>query len=134
MRSKVAERILATTPEEVKIFARLYGDLVVKIHGILKEKGYSQKLLAEKLDKKPSEIHKWLSGEHNFTLRSIAKLQAELGESLLEVPGVRQERNFEHTNGRTTFKVYVNKPKLLGKPVWKNEVFFEPENGRTDVG
>lgn len=92
MRSKVAERILDETPEDVRIFARLYGDLVVKINGILREKGYSQKLLAEKLDKRPSEIHKWLSGEHNFTLRSIAKLEAELGEPLLEVPGVRQRK------------------------------------------
>lgn len=92
MRSEVAERILEKTPEDVRIFARLYGDLVVKINGILREKGYSQKLLAEKLDKRPSEIHKWLSGEHNFTLRSIAKLEAELGETLLEVPGVRQEK------------------------------------------
>ena len=134
MRSKVAERILAKTPEDVKIFARLYGDLMVKIHAILKEKGYSQKLLAEKLDKKPSEIHKWLSSEHNFTLRSIAKLQAELGEPLLEVPGVRQERHFQHSYGKTTFKVYVNRQKPQGKPAWKGEVFFEPQNDLADVG
>ncbi|MBK8153775.1 MAG: hypothetical protein IPK61_12500 [Saprospiraceae bacterium] len=38
------------------------------------------------MDKKPSEISKWLSGEHNFTLRSLAKLSAELGEPLMEVP------------------------------------------------
>jgi len=134
MRSKVAERILAKTPEDIKIFARLYGDLVVKIHSILKEKGYSQKLLAEKLDKKPSEIHKWLSGEHNFTLRSIAKLQAELGETLLEVPGLQKQRNFQHTYGKTTFKVYVNKTKPQLKPDWKNEVFFETQNDLADVG
>ena len=86
MRSKVAEKIMAQIPEETKIFVRLYADLVVRINQLIKDQGLNQKLLAEKLDKNPSEINKWLSGDHNFTLRSIAKLEAELGETLLEVP------------------------------------------------
>ncbi len=59
MRSKVVERLLAKTPEDIKIFGRLYGDLLVRINTILQEKGYTQKILAEKLDKTPSEISKW---------------------------------------------------------------------------
>lgn len=85
MKSKVADRIFSKTPTELKIFANKYSDLVVLISQILKEKGYNQKKLAENLDKRPSEITKWLGGEHNFTLRSICKLEAELGETLLEV-------------------------------------------------
>ena len=42
MKSIVAERILNKTPEDIKIFTRLYGDLVVRINSILKEKGYTQ--------------------------------------------------------------------------------------------
>lgn len=86
MRSKILQQVLDETPEDVDIFVRLYGDLVIRINQLIKQKGYNQKLLAEKLGKRPSEIHKWLNGDHNFTLRSIAKLQAELGEVLLEVP------------------------------------------------
>jgi transcriptional regulator with XRE-family HTH domain len=86
MRSKVLERILKETPKEVKIFIDLYTDLVVRVNQILGEKGISKKELAQRLEKNPSEISKWLNGEHNFTLRSIAKLQAELGEPLLVVP------------------------------------------------
>ena len=86
MRSKAAERIMQRIPEETKIFVRWYGDLVVRINEILDEKGWTQKELSERLDKKPSEISKWLNGEHNFTLKSLAKLQAELGEEILEVP------------------------------------------------
>jgi len=76
MRSKVADRILSETPEETKIFARLYGDLIVQINRIIKEKGYSQKSLADKMEKSPSEIHKWLSTEHNlpYVLSSSYKL------------------------------------------------------------
>lgn len=86
MKSKVAERMMAKMPEDVKIFVDKYADIVVRINQLLKEKGLNQKDLAEKLDKKPSEISKWLNGEHNFTLRSIAKLEAELGETILYVP------------------------------------------------
>ena len=86
MKSKVAERMMAKMPEDVKIFVDKYADIVVRINQLLKEKNYSQKELAEKLEKSPSEISKWLAGDHNFTLRSIAKLEAELGETILYVP------------------------------------------------
>jgi len=106
MRSKVFQRILDKTPEDVKIFTRHYGDLVVRINSLLKEKGYTQKDLAEKLDKKPSEISKWLKGEHNFTLRSLAKLEAELGEPLFYVP---KTKSFQSSVGtKTSFTVYSN--------------------------
>lgn len=35
------------------------------------------------MDKKPSEINKWLKGNHNLTLKTLAKLEAELGEPLI---------------------------------------------------
>ena len=86
MRSKVVDRLLKSTPKDIEVFVDLYADLVVRINEILREKNITQKQLAENLDKRPSEISKWLNGEHNFTLRSLAKLSAELGEPLLVVP------------------------------------------------
>jgi transcriptional regulator with XRE-family HTH domain len=83
MRSKVAKRILEETPEEVRIFVRQYTDIVLRINQILKAKGYTQKDLAEKMNKKPSEINKWLKGNHNLTLKTLAKLEAELGEPII---------------------------------------------------
>jgi len=56
---------------------------VVRINEILQEKGYTQKDLAAKMNKKPSEINKWLKGNHNLTLKTLAKLEAELGEPLI---------------------------------------------------
>lgn len=35
------------------------------------------------MNKKPSEINKWLKVNHNLTLKSLAKLEAELGEPIL---------------------------------------------------
>lgn len=94
MRSKIIDQILNETPKEVEMFVDLYADLVVRINQLLHEKGITKKNLADKLEKSPSEISKWLGGEHNFTLRSIAKLQAELGETLLEVPKRQTQAKF----------------------------------------
>jgi transcriptional regulator with XRE-family HTH domain len=111
MRSKAVDRLLKSTPEDVKIFVYLYADLLVRINQILREKKISKKELAEKLDKKPSEISKWLCGEHNFTLRSLAKLSTELGEPLLEVPRRKAQPHFIKGYSRSvhTFVVYKKK-------------------------
>lgn len=101
MRSKVAKRILDKMPEDVKIFVRLYADIVIRVNQLIKENGYTQKQLADKLDKTPSEIHKWLNSEHNFTLKSIAKLQAELGETILYVPERKTATVFIHGQSKT---------------------------------
>jgi len=82
MRSKVAQRIQDETPEEVRIFVRQYTDIVVRINELLAEKGYTQKDLAIKMNKKPSEINKWLKGNHNLTFKTLAKLEAKLGAPL----------------------------------------------------
>lgn len=83
MRSKVAKRIQDETPKEVRIFVRQYTDIVVRINEIMETKGYTQKDLAERMKKKPSEINKWLKGNHNLTLKTLAKLEAELGEPII---------------------------------------------------
>jgi transcriptional regulator with XRE-family HTH domain len=83
MRSKVAKRIQDETPEEVRIFVRQYTDIVVRINEIMETKGYTQKDLADRMKKKPSEINKWLKGNHNLTLKTLAKLEAELGEPII---------------------------------------------------
>ncbi|MCC5937396.1 MAG: helix-turn-helix transcriptional regulator [Lunatimonas sp.] len=89
MRSKIAQKLLDKTSNETKEFVSLYSAIVVRINELITEKGYTQKELAESIGKNPSEISKWLNGEHNFTLRSIAKLQAELGECIITVPKKR---------------------------------------------
>ncbi len=128
MRSKVFQRILDNTPEDVKIFTRYYGDLVVRINSLLNEKSYSQKDLAEKMDKKPSEISKWLNGEHNFTLRSLAKLEAELGEPLFYVPRSKTFKSIEGT--KTSFTVHSN---ILVKPTIDYSKFKEKKVKQSNI-
>ncbi len=90
MRNSLARQILEETPAETRQFVKRYGELVVRIYELLEEKGWTQKDLAAKLDKSPSEISKWLSGEHNLTLRTLTKLEVELGEDLIQIPKTRK--------------------------------------------
>ena len=59
-------------------FVEKNTDIVEEIYKIFEAKGYSQQDLAERLDKHPSEISKYLSGLHNLTLRSITKMEVAL--------------------------------------------------------
>lgn len=112
MRSKTVDRLLKSTPKDVEIFTDLYADLVVRINLILRTKDITKKMLAEKLDKNPSEISKWLNGEHNFTLRSLSKLSAELGETLLEVPKRKAQTEFVEDGFKVRVHTFVSYTKM----------------------
>jgi transcriptional regulator with XRE-family HTH domain len=56
------------------------------VHMLLEQKGWTQKELAHALGKTEGEISKWLSGMHNLTLKSIAKMSAILGEKIIYTP------------------------------------------------
>ena len=56
-----------------------------RLESLIKEKGLSKKEFADAIGKRPSEVTKWLSGQHNFTLRTLAMLSTFFGESLVEV-------------------------------------------------
>ena len=86
MKSKVLQKLLDKIPPVTKRFYRLSGDAVDQIYTYLDEKGWDQKTLAEKLDKSESEISKLLSGKHNFTLESLAKIEDALQEDIFIVP------------------------------------------------
>lgn len=103
MRSETVKRILERTPEHIRISTHWYADLMLHISNVLKQKGISQKELAAKMGKQPSEISKWLKGEHNFTLSSLAKLQAELGVTLLEIPVEKKLNRYKRTMGSSTY-------------------------------
>lgn len=113
MKSKIAQQIIDETPEEVKIFVKKYGDIVVRVHQLLREKGITQKELAGRLEKTPSEISKWLSGDHNFTLRSLAKLEAELGCEIIYVP----KKDSFHVQISGTLKSSTEKPEPVSTRV-----------------
>lgn len=81
--SKIFESIQVS--DEVKRFVDHSFDVVNKIHELLEKQGKTQRDLANLMGKKESEISKWMQGTHNFTLKSITKIESILGERLFEV-------------------------------------------------
>lgn len=77
--------LLAQTPprEEEKRFVDKSMQLAGLIAAAMQRKGMTQKALADQLGKKESEVSRWLSGLHNFTLKSLTRLEAVLGEDLV---------------------------------------------------
>ncbi len=86
MISEVAKRMMDKIPADTRIFARKYAALVVRINHLLREKGYSSNGDLTPTGAKMPEIVKWVNGQQDFSLRTIAKLEAEIGEVLWEVP------------------------------------------------
>jgi hypothetical protein len=37
------------------------------------------------MEKRPSEVTKWLSGNHNFTLETISQIEKQLGVTLITI-------------------------------------------------
>lgn len=72
------------TPEEQeKTNKRMM--LAAKLDKARVKKGWSKKELADQLGKRPSEITKWLSGTHNFTIETLFDLEIKLETRLINV-------------------------------------------------
>ena len=71
--------------DEVKRLLDHSFAVVNKIHEVLERQGKTQRDLALLMGKSESEISKWMRGTHNFTFKSIAKIESVLGENLFEV-------------------------------------------------
>ncbi|SRR5260221_5638953 len=81
---------------EDKLFVDKYLEIQYRINNIMTRKGITQRQLAGKLGKHEEEISKWLGDIHNFTLRTLAKLESALGETIIYCPQhVPQIKNHE---------------------------------------
>ena len=76
---------LSEVTEDVKAEIDLSFAIVDRIDVILKEKGMTQRELAEALGKNEAEISRWMRGTHNFTIRTLAKISNVLGAQIVGV-------------------------------------------------
>ena len=73
-----------TDAEQKAEFDLSFG-IAERISEILKAKGLTQKDFARLLNKRDSEISKWLTGRHNFTTQTIARIETALGSKLISI-------------------------------------------------
>lgn len=83
--SEMFQQEIAKVPIDLRLELDLSFAIADKIDAILKKKSMTQKEFAKKMNKTEAEVSRWLSGTHNFTLKTIAKITAVLGESIVTI-------------------------------------------------
>lgn len=76
---------LSGVSNDVKAEVDLSFAIVDGIDAILKEKGMTQKELADALGKKESEVSRWMRGTHNFTIQTFSRISNVLGSQIIGV-------------------------------------------------
>ena len=82
--NKILDEIRGHISPDVKKQLEISVSLANRVYDILEAKGMSQKDLAKLLGKTETEVSRWLSGTHNFTIATIAKISVALGEDIIK--------------------------------------------------
>jgi transcriptional regulator with XRE-family HTH domain len=101
------DRISARTSDETRSYVAKTLDLVERIQAILQSKGMTQKDLAEKLEKSPSEISRWMTGLHHFNLKTLIKIEEVLGEEVISASSASLAGN-KRDAGQDTAQMLIN--------------------------
>ena len=83
--ANIYQEAINNIPLEVQKETELTFAVSDRIHQLMTKQGITQKGLAKKMGKTETEISLWLSGQHNFTLKTLARISAVLGEDLIRV-------------------------------------------------
>ena len=91
------QQMTASVPQDIQAEIDLSFAISNEIFLLMQERGLTKKQFAEALGKKPSEVTKWLSGQHNFTIRTLAMLSTFFGRPLIQTcPRIYEITEDEH--------------------------------------
>lgn len=107
------------SPEIAKLVEKNLA-IADKIQELLKDRGLKPADLARMLEKKPSEISKWLTGTHTFTTKTITKVETVLGEDIIHIEAQKEY---------IYLKVHVNQEEELEDTLFENSEVFATESG-----
>jgi transcriptional regulator with XRE-family HTH domain len=85
MVSNYFQKAVSEVKSETEIFVKHYLDITMCILNLMEERGITQKDLADALNKNASEINRWFKSDHNLTLKTLSKIEALFGVSIIEV-------------------------------------------------
>ena len=83
--TKMFQDALKEIPEDVKKEVDWSFAIANKLEKILNERNLTHKEWAARIGKTEAEVSRWVSGTHNFTLRTLSKISVALGEDLIKV-------------------------------------------------
>lgn len=79
------QEIFDVIPKEKREEARLSFAISNRLDALMREKGLNKKQFTDALGKRPNEVTRWLSGEHNFTISTLAMLSTFFGHPIITV-------------------------------------------------
>lgn len=77
--------MLGQIPDKIQRETELSFQISDRIFSLMQERGLSKKQFADALGRRPCEVTKWLSGQHNFTISTLAMLSSFFGQSIIKV-------------------------------------------------
>ncbi len=83
--AKSLQEMLGPIPDAVQREVDLSFEISDRIDALMRERGLSKKQFADAMGRRPSEVTKWLSGQHNFTIATLAKISAFFNRSIITV-------------------------------------------------
>lgn len=84
-KGNVLKNLFEEMKEIEKVQVETKFNLANALESLLKNKGISKSEFAAKMGKSPSEISKWLSGKHNFTIDTLMEIAHALKVDLTEL-------------------------------------------------
>lgn len=81
--NKIMDSIRKTTPENTNKQVDFGVAIANRVYDLLKERNMTQRDFAKALNKTETEVSRLLSGTHNLTLSSIAKMATVLGDDII---------------------------------------------------
>lgn len=82
---KSLDEMLGPIPESLQKETDLSFAISDRIYALMQQRGLSKKQFADSLGKRPCEVTKWLSGQHNFTISTLAMLSSFFGQPIITV-------------------------------------------------
>ena len=83
--SPVTNQLLAEITPVEKLQTNTKMTLAARLDDLITARGWGKSEFAEKVDKNPSEITKWLSGTQNFTIDTLAEIGVVLNMPVSEL-------------------------------------------------
>lgn len=78
-------QIVAFIPASIHAEVDLAMSISTRIYSLMNQRGLSKAEFARSIGKRPCEVTKWLSGQHNFTIATLTMLSSFFGQPIVTV-------------------------------------------------
>jgi hypothetical protein len=91
MQNELFRVTLRKITPQTKAFVSIQAQILERVQYLLQKQGYLQGDFIYNPGKQGAEISKWIYGENDFSLKSLVKLQVELGEPIIQIFAVPKD-------------------------------------------